>query len=100
VSPIPNTGNNSLYHRVNVEGTRNIIDAAISCNVRKLIFTSSAGVVFEGRDIADADEQTPYPRTALDVYTETKAEAEQLVIAANGKHGLLTVSLRPASIYG
>jgi sterol-4alpha-carboxylate 3-dehydrogenase (decarboxylating) len=85
---------------VNVEGTKNVIEAAVNSNVQKLVYTSSAGVVFVGDDLENATEDTPYPKVAMDVYNETKAIAEQLVVAANGRNGLLTVALRPASIYG
>jgi sterol-4alpha-carboxylate 3-dehydrogenase (decarboxylating) len=36
----------------------------------------------------------------MDAYNETKAEAEEMVLAANGKQGLLTVALRPSGIFG
>jgi sterol-4alpha-carboxylate 3-dehydrogenase (decarboxylating) len=90
----------TVYARVNVEGTKNVIDAAVRLRVRKLVYTSSAGVVFTGAELANAAEDMPYPAVAMDVYNETKALAEQLVVAANGRDGLLTVVLRPASIYG
>ncbi|KAJ7198841.1 C-3 sterol dehydrogenase [Mycena pura] len=89
-----------LYWRVNFGGTQAIIAAAVEAGVRKLVYTSSAGVVFNGEDLIDADERTPYPEKAMDAYTESKAKAEEAVLAANGKHGLLTVALRPAGIFG
>lgn len=36
----------------------------------------------------------------MDAYNESKQKAEEAVIAANGKDGLLTVALRPAGIFG
>src|SRR5687768_13710127 len=36
--------NRSEYYDVNVTGTINILDAALSCDVRKVVFTSSAAV--------------------------------------------------------
>jgi sterol-4alpha-carboxylate 3-dehydrogenase (decarboxylating) len=83
-----------------VEGTRQIIDAAVKLNIKKLVYTSSAGVVFVGEDLENATEDLPYPTVPMDPYNETKALAEQMVIAANGQNGLMTVALRPASIYG
>jgi sterol-4alpha-carboxylate 3-dehydrogenase (decarboxylating) len=68
--------------------------------VRKLVYTSSAGVVFNGADIIDVDERLPYPETPLDAYNDSKAKGEALVLAASGKGGLLTVALRPAGIFG
>jgi sterol-4alpha-carboxylate 3-dehydrogenase (decarboxylating) len=68
--------------------------------VRKLVFTSSAGVVFTGQDLINIDERYPAPDKAMDAYNESKAKAEELVLGANGKDGLLTVALRPSGIFG
>ncbi|KAJ7147484.1 C-3 sterol dehydrogenase [Mycena crocata] len=89
-----------LYWRVNLGGTKAIIAAAVETGVRKLVFTSSAGVVFNGADLIDVDERTPFPEKPMDAYTESKAKAEEAVLEANGKGGLLTVALRPAGIFG
>ncbi|KAJ7780584.1 C-3 sterol dehydrogenase [Mycena maculata] len=89
-----------LYWRVNLGGTKAIIAAAVETGVRKLVFTSSAGVVFNGADLIDVDERTPFPEKPMDAYTESKAKAEEAVLEANGKNGLLTVALRPAGIFG
>ncbi|KAJ7459802.1 C-3 sterol dehydrogenase [Mycena latifolia] len=92
--------NADLYWRVNLGGTKAIIAAAVETGVRKLVFTSSAGVVFDGADLIDVDERTPFPEKQRDAYTESKAKAEEAVLEANGKDGLLTVALRPAGIFG
>ncbi|KAJ7095924.1 C-3 sterol dehydrogenase [Mycena belliarum] len=89
-----------LYWRVNVDGTKAIIAAAVETGVRKLVFTSSASVVFVGADLIDVDERTPIPEIPMDAYSESKAKAEEAVLQANGKGGLLTVALRPAGIFG
>lgn len=90
----------AIYWKVNVEGTKAVIAAAVAQNVHKLVFTSSAGVVFNGADLKGVDERLPFPERHLDAYNESKAKAEQLVLEANGKGGLLTVALRPAGIFG
>jgi sterol-4alpha-carboxylate 3-dehydrogenase (decarboxylating) len=89
-----------LYHRVNVDGTKTVIAAAIESGVRKLVFTSSAGVVFNGSDIINGDERLPLPDVPMDAYNNSKAKAEAAVLEANGRNGLLTVALRPAGIFG
>ncbi|KAJ7069840.1 C-3 sterol dehydrogenase [Mycena amicta] len=89
-----------LYYRVNVGGTNAIIAAALETGVRKLVFTSSAGIVFTGDDLIDVDERTPLPKVPKSAYNDSKAQAEAAVLAANGKNGLLTVALRPAGIFG
>ncbi|GLB35201.1 putative C-3 sterol dehydrogenase [Lyophyllum shimeji] len=102
VSPLStkHLDNPRIYYSVNVEGTKAVIAAAIAGRVRKLVYTSTAGVVFNGRDIVNGDETLPYPSKHLDAYTESKALAEQRVLAANGNGGLMTVSIRPAGVFG
>jgi 2-alkyl-3-oxoalkanoate reductase len=87
------------YYRVNVTGTRNVIVACHSCRVSYLVHTSSPSVVFDGRDMAGADESVPYPRHYHAPYPHTKAIAEKAVREAAGKH-LKTIVLRPHLIWG
>jgi nucleoside-diphosphate-sugar epimerase len=91
-------------YKVNVEGNRNVINACITCGVKKLIYTSSIDVVFNGQEINNGDESIPYPDAYLDHYSKSKALAEKEVIKANGtahQNGhLWTCSLRTAGIYG
>ncbi|PWN26682.1 hypothetical protein BDZ90DRAFT_221121 [Jaminaea rosea] len=98
-----------IMEKVNVEGTRNVVEAAKATNVRKLIFTSSASVVFTGEDLVYGDERLPFPENIFDVYSQTKATAETIVLEANTpdsdkgvvpKTGLRTVAIRPAGIFG
>ncbi|MBN1486070.1 MAG: NAD-dependent epimerase/dehydratase family protein [Anaerolineae bacterium] len=88
------------FYGVNVIGTGNIIAACRQNSVRKLIYTSSPSVVFDNTSHKGVNEDYPYPQTYESFYPETKARGEQLVIAANGVDGLITVSLRPHLIWG
>ncbi|CAI5462497.1 unnamed protein product [Closterium sp. Yama58-4] len=89
------------HYTVNVLGTKNVIAACQEAGVRRLIFTSSASVVFNGRhDIKNGDESLPYAGKATNAYGETKAQAEAIALAANGQGGLLTCALRPSNIFG
>ncbi|KAJ7601077.1 C-3 sterol dehydrogenase [Mycena floridula] len=99
-SPPATLGDTAIFWKVNVDGTKAIIAAAVETGVRKLVFTSSAGVVFDGSDLVGIDERLPAPEKAMDAYNDSKAKAEEVVLAANGKGGLLTVALRPAGIFG
>lgn len=89
-----------MYEKVNVEGTGIVIEACKAAGVPKLVYTSSAGVIYSGREnLINADERIEYPKVALDAYNETKARAEQLVLEANDDK-LLTCALRPSGIFG
>ncbi|KAK9819571.1 hypothetical protein WJX81_001482 [Elliptochloris bilobata] len=95
-----NTANRRLMHDVNVLGTRHLLDACAAAGVPRLVYTSSASVVFDGRDLVDVDETAPYARKPIDYYTETKVLGERMVLAANRAGGLATVALRPSGIFG
>ncbi|KTW26571.1 sterol-4-alpha-carboxylate 3-dehydrogenase (decarboxylating) [Pneumocystis jirovecii RU7] len=88
------------YERVNIEGTKNLIHAAVLENVKAIIYTSSAGVVFNGNDLINVDETIAIPKGTMEAYNETKAEAERLILEANGKNGMMTVAIRPSGIFG
>jgi len=87
------------YYQCNVTGTKNIIAACKAHNIQKLIYTSSPSIVFAGEDEDNINESTPYADHFLTAYQETKALAEQMVLAANNKT-LATVALRPHLIWG
>lgn len=95
-----NALNVQLMESVNVTGTQIVIDACVKAGVKKLVYTSSASVVFQGEHLDFVDESTPYATKPMDFYTRTKIDGEKLVLSANGKGGLATVALRPSGIFG
>ncbi|MDP6560850.1 MAG: NAD-dependent epimerase/dehydratase family protein [Candidatus Binatia bacterium] len=92
-------GDHDEYYRTNVMGTENMVASCRSLDISRLVFTSSPSVVFDGRDMEDADESVPYPQDYKAPYPATKAAAERMVLAANDER-LATVSLRPHLIWG
>jgi len=92
-------GPEAEYERINVQGTRNVITACREQGARRVVYTSSPSVVFDGHAMEGADESAPYPRRFEAAYPRTKALAEQIVIAANARD-LATVSIRPHLIWG
>ncbi|KAH1241402.1 3beta-hydroxysteroid-dehydrogenase/decarboxylase isoform 2 [Glycine max] len=100
-APNSSINNYQLHHSVNVQGTKNVIDACVELNVKRLVYTSSPSVVFDGvHGIHNGNETMPYAHSPNDHYSATKAEGEALVIKANGTNGLLTCCIRPSSIFG
>ena len=93
-------GDYNDFYKTDVQGTKNIIFACQKNKVKKLIFTSSPSVIFGQNDLEGVDEKTPYPDEYLCHYSKTKAIAEKLVVDANGREGLATVSIRPHLIWG
>lgn len=92
-------GDAEEYRRCNVEGTRSILAACKAAGVRRLVYTSSPSVVFDGRDMEGVDESVPYAASFKAPYPESKAEAERLALAANGPD-LAVAALRPHLIWG
>jgi len=82
---------------VNVEGTRNLVEAAGCAGVRSFIFLSSVKAMAEPGN-ACIDEGFPgYPVTA---YGQSKLAAEQAVLEAGRRYGMHVVNLRLAMVYG
>ncbi|HVX12515.1 MAG TPA: NAD-dependent epimerase/dehydratase family protein [Pirellulales bacterium] len=88
------------FFETNTLGTRHVLKGCLAHRVPKLVYTSSPSVTFDGREQTGTDETAPYARRWLCHYPHTKAIAEQEVLAANGREGLLTCSLRPHLIWG
>jgi nucleoside-diphosphate-sugar epimerase len=87
------------FHRINVEGTRNLLNAARESGVPRFVFTSSPSVVFNGGDLADVDESAPLCTEAPSPYPVSKAQAEREVLAAHSPN-FATVALRPHLVIG
>ncbi len=85
---------------VNLGGSRSVLRAAFSQHVKKLVYVSTASAVYEGRDIEHGDETLPYCSKSQAPYADSKIQAEQEILAANGQRGLATCALRPHVIFG
>lgn len=93
-------GSWASYYGPNVVGTQNVLTGCLKAGARKLIYTSTPSVVSAPGNLEHADERAPYPARYECPYPATKAQAERLILEANGTDGLLTISLRPHLIYG
>ncbi len=92
-------GSLAEYRRTNVEGTKVVLSAMRAKGVGKLVYTSTPSVVGYDNEVQNAKADLPYPARHESPYPETKAEAERLVLNANGLN-LATVALRPHVIVG
>lgn len=85
-----------MYWDVNVEGTRNLLEAAGDGGVRKFVYCSTCGVHGDVKR-GPADEKSPI--APEDYYQYTKYEGEK-VVAEFATRGLSVVTVRPTAIYG
>lgn len=88
------------YHDINTLGTRHVLAGCRQQRVRRMVYTSSPSVIYDGRDHCGADESLPYPSRYLCHYPRSKALAEKAVLDDNGIDGLVTLALRPHLIWG
>ncbi|KAK2168786.1 hypothetical protein LSH36_14g06003 [Paralvinella palmiformis] len=98
-TPSPLSNNKELFHKVNCHGTKTIIEACKEAGVKRLVLTSSASVVYEGKDVENGTEDLPYACKPMDYYTETKILQEKIVLEANSDD-FFTVAIRPHGIFG
>jgi nucleoside-diphosphate-sugar epimerase len=92
-------GSRAQFFDANVAGTERLLRAARDNRAGRFVFVSSPSATMTGADQLDIDESTPYPTRFLNLYSQTKAAAEQLVLAAD-RPGFTTTALRPRGIWG
>nr|DBA34245.1 TPA: hypothetical protein GDO54_001824 [Pyxicephalus adspersus] len=93
---------------INVGGTENVIKACLASDVPYLMYTSSIAAVGPNTNLdpmVGVTEDTIYNGENLLNYGKTKAQAEKLVLLANGQqmsngNKLTTCVIRPSGIYG
>ncbi|KAI9643946.1 hypothetical protein NHQ30_007297 [Ciborinia camelliae] len=93
-----------LYPKVNVEGTRNLLECAETLGVKAFIYTSSASVHHDAvSDQTEMDETHPlvFLPTQKELYSHSKALGDQLVLDHNNPaQKFLTTCIRPSGIFG
>ena len=92
-------GRREDFYETNVLGTQNVVAACRRHRVGRLVLTSSPSVVHGGQNLSGVDESVPYAAHFSCSYPETKAIAEQYVLAANDQE-LATCALRPHLVWG
>ena len=85
------------YFQTNVDGTRNLFDAAIEAGVTRVVHCSTVGVLSH-IEHPPADESCPY--NPADVYQESKMQGELLALDYFKRGAIKGVVVRPAMIYG
>lgn len=90
----------NLLYKVNVEGTRNVIAAARSAGVKRLIYTSSIHALQRPPEGVTIDETLPFdPENTAGLYDRTKAKASLLVLEA-ARQGLDALIVCPTGVIG
>lgn len=94
-------GRPAEFFAVNVAGTDRLMQEAAAAGARRFVFLGSPSALMapDGGDQLGIDETVPYPDRFLNSYCQTKAVAEQLVLAADTP-AFTTCSLRPRAVWG
>jgi hypothetical protein len=92
-------GTREQFWNANVEGTRQLLQAAREAGAQRFIHIGTEAALFHGQHMRDIDERYPYPQHTPFLYSETKAAAEKLVLGANAP-GFATLSIRPRFVWG
>lgn len=87
----------SEFQKINVEGTRALLDYSVQFGVRRFVHCSTVGV-HGNVESPPADEESPF--NPGDMYQRSKLEAEMLVRSYLESGALSGVIIRPAMIYG
>ena len=85
------------FERINVEGTRNVVQACEAAGIRRLVHVSSESAILSGRRLRGADETWPLQPRSRALYAASKARAE---IAIGEARGVETVIVRPVLVWG
>jgi nucleoside-diphosphate-sugar epimerase len=85
------------FHKVTVEGAKNVADAALKHGVSKLVHCSTSGV--HSRSSGAVVSETS-PIEVTNAYEIAKIEAERILFARAKSTGLPLIVLRPADGYG
>lgn len=90
----------SMYHKVNVDGTLKLVRTAAKCGVKRFVHCSTVGVHGDVKEIP-CTEESPY--NPMDEYHRTKLEGELAVLEFAGElpgNGMIVTVNRPAMVYG
>ena len=92
-------GDPADFARVNVDGTRTLVDAARAAGVARFVFVSSPSVAHTGSSLVGAGAGPAEPDRARGDYARTKAAAELVALGADAP-GFAVVAVRPHLVWG
>ncbi len=86
-----------FFETINLEGTRRLLEAAVRERVERFVYCSTIGI-YGHRAPGISHEDSPL--APGNIYERTKVSAERMVREFSREHGLPSVILRPADVYG
>jgi nucleoside-diphosphate-sugar epimerase len=86
-------------HHTNLEGTRNVLNAARAAGITRAVHVSTEAVLLSGAPLHNANEETPIPSRHAGGYSASKAAAEKAALAES-REGLDVIVVRPRFVWG
>ncbi len=90
----------SRVRAVNVEGTQDVLQAADSADVRRVVHISSVAVYGDQSGIIDEASSVTVPLRPGERYARSKREAECVLREIASGTGMAVAVLRPSAVYG
>jgi dihydroflavonol-4-reductase len=88
-----------MFH-VNVEGTSNVVNTALTCGIKKMLHVSSVAALGRKKAVISIDEENKWEESPLNTaYANTKYQAE-LEVYRGIEEGLHAVIVNPSVILG
>jgi nucleoside-diphosphate-sugar epimerase len=89
----------AAQRRTNLDGTRNVLEAARQAGIARAVHISTESVLLDGRPLVNATERHPFPKRPAGSYSRTKGEAERLALALSTSD-FSVVAIRPRFVWG
>lgn len=86
-------------HQNNLEGTKNVFEAARQAGVKRAVHISTEAVLVNGHPLVNINETMPIPATHSGGYSRSKAAAEKMAISLSTE-AMPIVVVRPRFVWG
>lgn len=86
-----------LCYKINVEGTKNVLEAARSSGTKNVVFASSSAVYGDLPGLPKKEDSKTFP---MSPYAQSKLDGEELMQEYSSLYGINCVSLRYFNVYG
>lgn len=93
-------GTRDEFWETTVKGTEQLIAVAKKSGVKRFLHISTEAVLFVGNDLDNIDESYPLPIKSKFLYSESKLEAEKLVMNSNSNGIFEVMVIRPRLVWG
>lgn len=92
--------NKRVYRDVNVEGTRNVMEAALESGVSKVVHVSAAGVLGKSAGHLVNEDGMPQPAGLNNEYLRSKLAGDEVAWGLHATRGLPLVVMYPVGVLG